>query len=98
MYCFPLGIDQAYEAPENPEIVLDAGNSTLDECVQQMIELLQERGVVPRSVGTAVRELFVPECRLPEAKQEAEGLKCVEISKLDLQWVQVSAPVYKLGI
>ena len=48
---------------------------------------------VPRSVGTAVRELFVPECRLPEAKQEAEGLKCVEISKLDLQWVQVSALV-----
>ena len=37
------GIDQPYEKPENPELTVHAGKSTVDECVQQVIELLQER-------------------------------------------------------
>ena len=37
------GIDQAYEHPAAPEIELSAGDKTLDECVQQVIQLLQEK-------------------------------------------------------
>ena len=83
------GIDQAYESPDNPEMTIQAGQNTLDDCVQQVISELQERGIVPRSASTEVRELFVPESRLESTRQEAESLPAVEISKLDLQWLQV---------
>jgi bifunctional enzyme CysN/CysC len=42
------GIDQAYETPENPEIVLDSGASTPEILADQVIEALQTRGIVPR--------------------------------------------------
>ena len=37
------GIDQAYEEPDSPEIVIEAGAKQLDDCVQQVISLLQEK-------------------------------------------------------
>jgi len=85
------GIDQVYEQPEAPEICIEAGAKTLDDCVQQVIALLQEKGLLPVSVSSAVKDLFVPEGRIADAKKEAEQLPSVEIEKLDLQWVQVLA-------
>jgi len=83
------GIDQAYEEPSKPEIVIEAGTGSVDDCVQQVIQLLQQKGVLPLSASTAVKELFVPENRLEGARQEAESLPAVDITKLDTQWVQV---------
>ena len=42
MFDFPgfTGIDQQYEAPTSPEIVLKAGELSVDECVQQVVEML----------------------------------------------------------
>ena len=37
------GIDQAYEAPESPELTVHAGQNTIDDCVQQVISLLQDK-------------------------------------------------------
>lgn len=36
-----------------------------------------------------MKELFVPTERVVQAKAEAETLESIEISELDLQWVQV---------
>ena len=36
------GIDQQYEEPDAPECVLLAGQSSIDECVQQVVKLLQQ--------------------------------------------------------
>lgn len=36
-----------------------------------------------------MKELFVPTERIDQAKAEAETLESIEISELDLQWVQV---------
>jgi len=83
------GIDQQYEEPSKPEIVIEAGRDTLDECVQQVITLLQERGVLPVGVSSAVKELFVPASRVEAAREESEKLPSVEITALDPQWVQV---------
>lgn len=30
-------MDQAYEAPDDPEVLLKAGKDTVDECVQDII-------------------------------------------------------------
>jgi len=41
------GIDSDYEAPENPEIVLDAGKFGIDDCVKQIIDQLMARKILP---------------------------------------------------
>lgn len=85
------GVDQAYEAPPRPELVLKAGEQTVDECVQTVVQALMDDGIVPKGAVNTVQELFVPESRKAEVKKEAETLPSVDITKLDLQWTQVLA-------
>ena len=37
------GIDQSYEEPVNCELVIRSGDMSVDECVQSVISLLQQR-------------------------------------------------------
>lgn len=83
------GIDQEYEVPQNADLVIQAGTQTIDESVQEVIQLLQKNDVVPRSVMTSVKELFTPVDRAEAAKKEAETLPAFDITEVDLQWVQV---------
>ncbi len=39
------GISSPYEEPEHPELVLDTGIQSLEECVDQILDYLIERGV-----------------------------------------------------
>lgn len=45
------GISSPYEEPEDPELVVDTGSLSLDESVANVIEMLQERGVIDRGEG-----------------------------------------------
>lgn len=40
------GIDDPYEAPENPELVLKTADNSVEQCVQQCLELLASKGIV----------------------------------------------------
>jgi adenylylsulfate kinase len=40
------GIDDPYEAPASPDLVLDTGSLTVVECAHAVIDLLRKRGVV----------------------------------------------------
>ncbi len=40
------GISSPYEAPEKAELSVDTGRFSLEECVDQVLALLQERGIV----------------------------------------------------
>jgi adenylylsulfate kinase len=40
------GISSPYEEPEDPELIVDTGSLSLDDCVAKVIELLRERGVI----------------------------------------------------
>ncbi|QPK63659.1 adenylyl-sulfate kinase [Methylomonas sp. LL1] len=40
------GISSPYEVPENPELSIDTGSHSLDECVDQVLALLVERGII----------------------------------------------------
>ncbi len=42
------GISSPYEAPENPELNVNTGAFTLNECVDQVLGMLVERGIVKR--------------------------------------------------
>ncbi len=40
------GIDAPYEEPTNPELVLKTADHSVDQCVQQCLELLASKGIV----------------------------------------------------
>lgn len=42
------GISSPYEEPENPELVIDTGTMSLQECVAKVMEMLIKKGVVPK--------------------------------------------------
>lgn len=83
------GIDMPYEAPACPDLLIKAGKDTIKDCVQHVVQLLRERGVIPGSVVDCVKELFVCPEHLPLVLEEAAGLPALDITDLDLQWVQV---------
>uniref|UniRef100_A0AAV2LLA0 Sulfate adenylyltransferase n=1 Tax=Knipowitschia caucasica TaxID=637954 RepID=A0AAV2LLA0_KNICA len=88
--CF-TGIDSEYEKPEAPELVLKTDSCSVNECIQQVVDLLQERDIVPIDAFHEVKELYVHENKLDLAKADAETLPAVQIGKVDMQWVQVLA-------
>ncbi|XP_077999034.1 bifunctional 3'-phosphoadenosine 5'-phosphosulfate synthase-like isoform X1 [Glandiceps talaboti] len=83
------GIDQDYEKPEHPELVVKGGELSIDESVNSVLELLQERGVLPLSAVDSVKELFVPENAVEAAMEEAKSMPSFNMTKLDMQWLQV---------
>lgn len=40
------GISAPYEVPEDPELVVETGSRSLDECVAAVVDLLRERGIL----------------------------------------------------
>jgi adenylylsulfate kinase len=40
------GISSPYEEPLNPELAIDTGGQPLEDCVAQVLELLEERGIL----------------------------------------------------
>ncbi|MCU7932391.1 MAG: adenylyl-sulfate kinase [Candidatus Thiodiazotropha sp. (ex Codakia rugifera)] len=44
------GISSPYEAPEKPEIIIDTEHSTVEQCVDLLLESLENLGVIPNSV------------------------------------------------
>jgi adenylylsulfate kinase len=40
------GISSPYEAPLNPELIVNTGKNSLEECVAQVMGLLKERGII----------------------------------------------------
>lgn len=54
------GINQDYERPENPDLVLKASEDTIDQCVQKVIDLLIKRvSVIVTLLLFKVYKLFV---------------------------------------
>ena len=83
------GIDQAYEEPESPELNLITVNRSVQETVREVIDMLDNEGIIPHSANDSVEELFVPANKVAAVRAEATNLPSVAINKLDLQWVQV---------
>ena len=43
------GISSLYEEPDSPDLVLDTNERSLEECVQQVLILLEARGIVTKA-------------------------------------------------
>ncbi|KAM9315145.1 bifunctional 3'-phosphoadenosine 5'-phosphosulfate synthase 1 isoform 1-T1 [Pholidichthys leucotaenia] len=89
------GIDAEYEKPETPDVVLKTDSTNINECIQQLVDLLREKvnenDILPFDPFSEVKELYVQENKLDLVKADAETLPAVQIGKLDMQWVQVLA-------
>ncbi|XP_014226071.1 bifunctional 3'-phosphoadenosine 5'-phosphosulfate synthase isoform X2 [Trichogramma pretiosum] len=87
------GIDQMYERPSNPDLVVTTENCSLLESAQRVVKFLQDKRVIPQDVTPSdgrVPELFVPASRLAEVRAEAEKqLPGLELTDYDAQWLQV---------
>lgn len=84
------GIGQDYEVPVNADLVVNTEIHDLETSTRLVIEFLKKKGVVP-PIREKVEELFVDEKRMEEARREADSLPSIEITDVDLQWVQVLA-------
>lgn len=87
------GVSQNYEPPEIPDLVVTTENMSIRESTHSIINLLESENIIPPIVRDidVIPELFVPECRKVAALSESKSLPSLEISTVELQWVQVLA-------
>ncbi|KOC69205.1 Bifunctional 3'-phosphoadenosine 5'-phosphosulfate synthase, partial [Habropoda laboriosa] len=84
------GIGQEYEVPRQADLVVNTEVNSLDASTNMVIELLRREAILPE-IRTSVEELFVEKEKVEETRREAENLPSIEITDIDLQWVQVLA-------
>jgi sulfate adenylyltransferase/3'-phosphoadenosine 5'-phosphosulfate synthase len=48
------GVNDPYEEPENPELILDTAQESIEDSALRVIDLLEHRGYVPRGTSGAV--------------------------------------------
>lgn len=90
------GIDSAYEIPEHPDLVLNAGSESEAESVQKVLQFLYEKNIIPEQAllqvcDQPVRELFVASESRTEIRREAAEKPEIQLTTVDLQWLQVLA-------
>ncbi|ODM91331.1 Bifunctional 3'-phosphoadenosine 5'-phosphosulfate synthase [Orchesella cincta] len=84
------GIDQAYERPSKPDISVNTVGMGIKDSMMMVIDLLVQKGILPSELRAVDRvpELFTDKTQeqILNAVNESPAL---EITDLDLQWVQV---------
>jgi sulfate adenylyltransferase/3'-phosphoadenosine 5'-phosphosulfate synthase len=63
------GVNDPYEAPNNPELTIDTDQESIEESAQRVIHLLEERGYIAR--GTAASSVSVSDRRATAAREVA---------------------------
>jgi sulfate adenylyltransferase/3'-phosphoadenosine 5'-phosphosulfate synthase len=66
------GVNDPYEEPTNPELILDTDRETVEESADKVIRLLEERGYLAKGLGT-----FVSVGDRAEASRKVEAAKKV---------------------
>lgn len=91
------GLTSIYEEPIKPELVLDTDKHMVEQCLEQILQMLREANVIPSLEinplgGPMPHELFVTDQeKMAELRQFSETLPMLELTQVDLEWVQVLA-------
>lgn len=88
------GIDQNYDVPVTPDLIVNTENATVRQSTDLVIDFLQRKHIIPKSgdpFKQPLWELFVKEDRLEEIRKEMRTFPALEIQEIDMQWVQVLA-------
>jgi 3'-phosphoadenosine 5'-phosphosulfate synthase len=81
------GISDPYEAPENPEVNIDTGALSLEQCVNHMLRHMQENNILVSNSGKRVVNTLIQAPTEEEAK-EAEGLPFLDLDEHGAQYLQ----------
>jgi len=84
------GIDSPFEAPVNPEITVGANGETISQCVDIVLEYLEQQGTIPEK-HPKIYELFVSDADKAAKTTEAASLPKLNIDELSMQWLQMLA-------
>jgi len=95
------GVDDPYEAPEKAEIVLPNYEMTVEECVFELLKMLEKHGILVGGKydesgllipdGDENIDLLVPSSLVISKKTEALTLPRALLTDIDLNWLQVIA-------
>lgn len=87
------GIDQEYQIPRNYDLRVKTEDCTIEESASIVIDLLEEKKIIPvlPKPWTGIEELFVSKSRLDSVKMEAAMFPSLEISVIEVQWLQTLA-------
>ncbi|XP_011700734.1 PREDICTED: bifunctional 3'-phosphoadenosine 5'-phosphosulfate synthase-like [Wasmannia auropunctata] len=87
------GIDQNYDVPVEPDLVVKTENATVQRSTDIVIDFLQRKQIIPKicEPEQPFLELFVKPDRLDDVREEIKALSTLEIGKIDVQWLQVLA-------
>lgn len=87
------GIDQNYDVPVTPDLVVNTENATVRQSTDLVVDFLQRKHIIPKlgESKQSFRELFVKEDRVEDVRKEMRTLPVLEIGEIDMQWVQVLA-------
>ncbi|XP_071645529.1 bifunctional 3'-phosphoadenosine 5'-phosphosulfate synthase-like isoform X1 [Temnothorax longispinosus] len=87
------GIDQNYDVPTEPDLIVNTENATVQQSTDVVINFLQRKKIIPKicELEQPFLELFVKEDRLDDVRKEMKTLPTLEIGKIDVQWLQVLA-------
>jgi len=87
------GIDQNYDVPTEPDLIVNTENATVQQSTDIVINFLRRKQIIPKicEFEQPFLELFVKGDRLDEIRKEIKSLPTLEIGKIDVQWLQVLA-------
>lgn len=87
------GIDQNYDVPTEPDLIVNTENATVQQSTEIVINFLQSKQIVPKTceLKQPFLELFVEEDRLDEIREQIKTFPALEIGEIDVQWLQVLA-------
>lgn len=87
------GIDQDYDVPCDPDLIVNTESATLQQSTDRVINFLQHKQIIPKfcDFHKYLQELFVSVDRLEDIRKEMIALPVLEIGEIDVQWVQVLA-------
>ena len=83
------GIDQPYEAPDNPDVIIKTLDKSITESIDILVHAMQQKGILPKWPQETSGELFIDPDQVEQIRSEADRLPSLELTEVDLQWVQV---------
>ncbi|XP_026685454.1 bifunctional 3'-phosphoadenosine 5'-phosphosulfate synthase-like [Diaphorina citri] len=101
------GVSQPYEAPKNPDLILETVNVPVEKCANSVLDMIAAKGLIPARQanvatpltinnniiddGNTVQNDIIEEQYVSHNDAYVEALPRLDIGVIDLQWVQVIA-------
>ncbi|KAI5717328.1 hypothetical protein M8J77_003903 [Diaphorina citri] len=101
------GVSQPYEAPKNPDLILETVNVPVEKCANSVLDMIAAKGLIPARQanvatpltinnniiddGNTVQNDIIEEQYVSHNNAYVEALPRLDIGVIDLQWVQVIA-------